>query len=365
MGVTTQPSYAATEYTFVTGNWRGQAHYQENGRFRSCTMFASYKSGAEIFFVVDENMVWAMGINKKSINFSQDTTQKARVQIDLNEPISGNAKILSNKGFSIRFDNSKEILSRLKRGYQMIVSLDNLKMRFELKGTNKAISNLLNCALARSTYVASPKRNPKRAVSPPPLKEQNQDSNRTPKILENAAVRVNKPTKQFDSNIFSSGQNISHQKALEFVKNLFKRRGLVVPQFITQEKHPKQGYNVMWRSNNILWGILILRNANELNIDQAVGKIIGQDASACDKEFASAKKVLQSKNKRTMRHISTLCDNETETHEAQYSLIKTDNGTFLNIAQHLRVAVGKEQSQTLPQNDFLINPDQDIFDAIR
>lgn len=355
------PKVFAKDYTFIIGNWRGQAHFHEDGRFRSCTMFADYKSGAQIFFVVDENMVWALGINNKGLPDPTARVKQARVQIDLNTPYEGKVKVLSDRGFSILFDDPKTVLNNIKRGYQMIIRVDEFKARFELKGTNRAIKALLDCALARSSFVESPKRNPKRFSDG--LQVRNNESQPNP--IENTT------TSSLALNVTNiapqalSGTRVEREKAIEFVKNLFKRKGIVIPEFIPQDQHPAGGYDVMWQSNNILWGISILKDANEINIDNAVGKIIGQDAALCANEFASAKKVPKSNVGRVVRQVSTVCDRENETYEVQYSLIKSEAGTFLNIAQHITIAQGKEQEQTAQQRDFLINPDKDIFDSIR
>lgn len=354
------PSFAQAEkdYTFVVGNWRGQAHYHEDGRFRSCTMFAPYKSGSEVFFVVDEKLVWALGINNENWTLFPGDDKKISMQIDLDEPVIGDAKVLSRNGFSIQFRDHQDILDNIKRGYQMIIRMEDFKARFELKGTSRAIPQLLDCALIRRNHIASPNRNPRRPQDTvEPKKKANLDAPdaepKSRKSLQNPLL----------SNL--KGKRVKREKAIDVVTSLFKRKGITLPKFLTPNEHPFPGYDVMWRANTVLWGVLILRDASSVNIDKLVGQIIGKDAALCSQEFASAKKLPQNTSDQIVRHISTICNAETETYEVQYSLIKSNNGTLLNIAKHSTVATGQELSQQMPQNDFLITPDQDIFNSIR
>ena len=352
------PAFATKDYTFVIGNWLGQAHFHKNGVFKSCTMNARYQSGTEIFFVINEHMGWAIGINNADWDLKKGKKLPVRVLVDEYAPVAGSAQNLSKQGFYIIFNKNNNLLDNLKRGNEMVVTKGDFKGRYELRGTSRAIPALRQCALLRSNFeqkVAESKNeeNTKKdqQLAKKPDTKNNQVAKLSPTKLPDNEKEKTKPA---SSNKASS---LKRRKALAFAEQLLNKVRVSGYSFLKAKDHPSPGFDVMWKtSNDALGGVQFIDGKN---IHRVAGDIISQDASSCKGEFASAKKFADESddNKRNAWNITTICRRLDGPFEVQYSLVERKDGKFVKIAQTTILS-------QLDQKDSLwINPEQSFIDG--
>ena len=347
------PSLAKKSYTFVTGNWLGQAHYYKNGQFKSCTINAKYQSGTEVFFVINENLGWAIGINNSSWELEAGKKLKARIQIDEKPPLSGSGQNLSSQGFYIIFEKTSELLNQLKLGRELGVEIGNIRAKYELKGTLKALDDLKRCALLRKGY----KKN----------QLKNKVTHKT--ILKNSLKPSIKPLAKSsnEQDTMKKEEKIKRESAVDYVSRLLESRGVTNYKILEKQKHPLKGYDVMWSTGNLrIGGVKFFDGSDGLNLNKLAGRIIGQDAAICDGEFASAKKIPENQPSPLIRKISTVCRMISQAREIEYFIFKRKDGIFVKIAQTSSPqAYGNQSSgENSKEQGIWSFPDQSIINIL-
>ncbi len=349
--ILTNSSYAKEEYTFVTGNWLGKSHFKKNGRFKSCTMSAKYQSGTEIYFVINQNLGWALGFNNSDLNLNTGERNQAKLQIDENPERIVQTQNLSKNGFYILFNKKQKLLDELKQGRQLVIRMPGLKANYELKGTAKAIPNLVGCAVARSNLIKT-------------LNESVTSSSEQ----QNYSSQENSETAEKKPELKNNEEEIigKRQKAIEYVERLLQNRGISGYKIIASNKHPIRGYDVMWHtSSQDLGGIQFIKSKNDQSIDKLAGNIIGNDAAFCEGEFASAKKLIDNNQTNNTRNISIVCRRQNDSYEIQYFIFKRKDGVYVKIAQKTVLSLSS-QNKLRDQNPLGLwnNPDQSIIDIL-
>ena len=343
--------YAKKSYTFTSGNWAGQAHFYDNGSFKSCTISTTYQSGTEFFVVVNKSLGWAIGLNNTEWDLPAGEKQEVLVQVDDKPIVKGSSQNLSTQGYYIIFDKESKLLDLLMTGREMRIAVGTSKARYELKGTLNAIRSLKKCAVLRRKIVK-----PRKVAKKKPVTKVN------PQFKSN----INPVEKDIQDKPAIDTKKLKRQIAIEYVTRLLESRGISGYKILAKSDHPQKGYDVMWRTaGRHIGGVSFIKDNNGLNIDKLSGQVIGQDAADCDGEFASAKKLSDNEKSKVIRKISTVCRKTNDTQEVQYFIFKRKDGVFIKVAQTHVLSVGSQLGPNAPTGpSFWNNPDQSIIDIL-
>ncbi len=339
------------ELVFVTGNWQGSSYFKDNGSFSSCTMNASYQSGTELYFVINHNLNWALGIQNKTWDLEVGTKRTATIQIDQKPPVTGSAQVLSPQGFFISFGEKSKFIEDIKRGQEMVVYIDEFVAKYELKGTGKAIPDLLKCAVARINV----KKKPHVSVK-----------NNTPaaKTAEKSSAD-NTIKKKPDP---SPNKDQDRKRVSTLVEQYLMEQGISDYQIIKPKAYPDTGYkfDVMWvTSNEVLGGLLRISKKTGTNVDKIAGQIIAIDAGRCKGEFISAKKLPDERGGSLLRNVSTVCHGPESSRVVQYDLHQKKDGNFVQIFQSAIVSANAPRGpDSSPFIRLRVIPESRILDSL-
>lgn len=340
------------ELVFVTGNWQGSSYFKNDGSFSSCTMNASYASGTELYFVINEKLNWALGIQNKTWDLEVGSKRTATIQIDQKPPVTGNAQVLSPQGFFISFGEKSKFIEDIKRGQEMVVYIDEFVAKYELKGTGKAIPDLLKCAVARINI----KKDPIQTAS---ATEQSQN-------IENKSSDQKKAVKEIPST--SGNRDEDRKRVSALVEQYLIEQGVRNFQIIKTEDHPDTGYkyDVMWVTpNEVLGGLRRISKKTGTNVDKIAGQIIAVDAGKCKGEFASAKKLPNERGGSLLRNVSTVCHGPESSRIVQYDLHQKKDGNFIQIFQSAILSASAPRAPSgSPFNPLRVIPESRILDSL-
>jgi hypothetical protein len=130
---------------FISGVWQGDANYDQDGKFRDCTMTAQSESGILLGFVISKDYDWGLVLADDTRSFEVGTTKGVLLLVDGREPIAAVAKVVDVHGILIPLDNSDPVVQAMREGEVLTIVTDGLQMRFKLTGTNDAIAALAAC----------------------------------------------------------------------------------------------------------------------------------------------------------------------------------------------------------------------------
>lgn len=339
------------ELVFVTGNWQGSSYFKEDGSFSSCTMNASYQSGTELYFVINHNLNWALGIQNKTWDLEVGSKRSATIQIDQKPPVTGSAQVLSPQGFFISFGEKSKFIEDIKRGHEMVVYIDDFVAKYELKGTGKAIPDLLKCAVARINVKKKPDSNAKK----PDATARKDDK----AVADNTAKNTTASSNTSDQD---------RKRVSTLVEQYLMEQGVSNYQIIKPKEHPDTGYkfDVMWvTSNEVLGGLLRISKKTGTNVDKIAGQIIAIDAGRCKGEFASAKKLPDERGGSLLRNVSTVCHGPNSSRVVQYDLHQKKDGNFIQIFQSAILSANAPRGpDSSPFIRLRVIPESRILDSL-
>jgi hypothetical protein len=130
---------------FVSGIWQGTANYDEDGKFRDCTMTAQSDKGVLIGFVISKDFDWGIVLADETRNLQVGTTQAVLLLVDARDPIAAVAKVVDVHGILIPLDNSEPVIEAMRKGKVLTILTQGVKMSFKLTGTSDAIAALAAC----------------------------------------------------------------------------------------------------------------------------------------------------------------------------------------------------------------------------
>ncbi|MGH6865822.1 MAG: hypothetical protein ACREDO_06585 [Methyloceanibacter sp.] len=135
----------APKDAFNSGVWKGEANYDEEGKFRDCTMTA--QSGNEVLlgFVISKDFDWGLVIADETREMPVGMTKAVLILIDSRAPIAAVAKVVDAHGILIPLDNSDAAIEAMRHGKVLKVVTDGAEFSFKMTGTNEAIAALAAC----------------------------------------------------------------------------------------------------------------------------------------------------------------------------------------------------------------------------
>ncbi len=147
------PAAAQTQTgRFVSGNWRGQAYFSDQGRFTSCSMYARYRSGISLYFGLTRNARFRVGFWKPEWELDEGSRHRVALFVDRQPVFQGTAKVVSLRGASmvlVDLPLARPLFNRLRGGYVLHVDAPRGRMGFSLAGSNAALVQLIRCVASR------------------------------------------------------------------------------------------------------------------------------------------------------------------------------------------------------------------------
>lgn len=136
------PALARGEFT--SGNWEGAASF-EGRKFQNCHMSASYRSGWELFFLMDGEGNIFLGFDKDGLGLVEGDEDDFDMWIDNSRVITRKFVALSTTMFATKFTDTVEWFRLLQRGNSLKIDVGDHVESFSLAGTNAALQRLLQC----------------------------------------------------------------------------------------------------------------------------------------------------------------------------------------------------------------------------
>ncbi|MGH6737384.1 MAG: hypothetical protein ACRECX_15105 [Methyloceanibacter sp.] len=130
---------------FTSGVWQGDANYDEDGKFRDCTMTAESEKGVLLGFVISKDFDWGIVIADETRKLEVGARKAVLLLIDAREPIAAVAKVVDVHGILIPLANSDPVIEAMRHGKVLRIVTDGAEFNFKLTGTRDAIAALAAC----------------------------------------------------------------------------------------------------------------------------------------------------------------------------------------------------------------------------
>jgi hypothetical protein len=130
---------------FTSGVWRGEANYDQDGKFRDCTMVAQSGDRTQLGFVISKAFDWGLVIADETRDLEVGSEQAVLLVIDTQAPIRAVAKVVEIHGILIPLENSEPVIEALRAGEAIRIVMRGITFSFKLTGTRDAIAKLAAC----------------------------------------------------------------------------------------------------------------------------------------------------------------------------------------------------------------------------
>jgi hypothetical protein len=128
------------ETGFVSGVWKGEPNYDDDGKFRDCAMTAEAESGVLLGFVISKDFDWGLVIADEGRDLVVGSTQAVVLLVDARQPIAAVAKVVDRHGIVIPLDNSDPVIEAMRQGRVLTIVSQEMQFSFKLIGTKAAIA---------------------------------------------------------------------------------------------------------------------------------------------------------------------------------------------------------------------------------
>ncbi len=139
------------ETGFVSGVWKGEANYDEDGNFRDCTMTAQSEGGVLLGFVISKDFDWGLVLADEAREFEVGSTHAVLLLVDARDPIPALAKVVDPHGILIPLQTTDPVLEAMREGKVLTIQTEGMKVSFKLTGTRDAIAELAACVTENKT----------------------------------------------------------------------------------------------------------------------------------------------------------------------------------------------------------------------
>ncbi len=137
--------------SFVSGVWKGDANYDNDGNFRDCTMTAQSESGVMLGFVISKDFDWGLVLADEGREFEVGSTHAVLLLVDARDPIPALAKVVDPHGILIPLQTTDPVLEAMRDGKVLTIQTEGMKVSFKLTGTRDAIAELAACVTENKT----------------------------------------------------------------------------------------------------------------------------------------------------------------------------------------------------------------------
>jgi hypothetical protein len=145
---------------FKSGPWVGEAYTNdETGRWSHCVVSASYPNGYDLFFSLTQN--YSLGLFVTSRNeptFRGLSKFEVVSKVDNYEAMFGRATPFDDYTAGVWYEDLDLAIDEFKKGSRLTISSQIGVLKFNLKGTYKALEAAYDCASKYQNFTSSPKK---------------------------------------------------------------------------------------------------------------------------------------------------------------------------------------------------------------
>jgi hypothetical protein len=321
---------------FTSGGWDGEANFDGNGRFRDCTMTASFKSGTTLAFIISRDLDWGLVLANDDWKLQVGRSEAATVAIDARDPITSTAKAVDARGILVPLQNSEPVVDALRHGTLLTVASAFGRASFQLTGTQDAIAALAGCVterLAAEKSATDALRQSDPAPRAAPAQPFDIEAPAARQFVGKLAALEDAAAKQpADAERLLAGND-----AVRFVAELLASAGITDYELIDPAKNPMPNFDVVWTyPNGIIGALAAYQHKESVDLDDAAGVVIADDQKHCQGDFSSGQKPSEPTPAVTVRRLFTACHTAEQSVEIHYALLKTESGHLIQIA-HLNL----------------------------
>ncbi len=276
--------------------WEGAAYTSETGRFSHCAVSAKYKSGIELIFSVSDDYSWRIGFVSDAFNMTKGQSIDITYFIDTNRPRFVHGRAISKTSVVVELPSTTEVFDQFRSGKLLNVIAVGRSLGFNLDGTHRALSELIEC-ISRNKGRAGPA-----------------DGNRT------AAA--------------TPAQTL---EAVKFVANVFAGNGFEGYRILTEADLKKQGIPqelkeaaVTWVGPDTLGTLHIMPKGLLTSAADAMPYLISADSKSCEGKFGSGSS--SENNNKLISRFFTLCSPSSgRPYSIFYTIVRLADETYYRI----------------------------------
>ena len=288
---------------FRSGNWEGDAYYDDQGKFQFCMIGTSYQSGISAFFSVTPDGTWQVMFDRPG-GFSRAVQQRLDLYID-GRFVFGAPAAPIEKGLILTLPSTANLFQAMRVGHVLKVVTPGGSAGFNLTGTAAALAELLTCTtrLSRPTVAGSAPVASAPAYTPAPSQPVSSDSYKFPR-----------------------------DQVITYTANVLSAADVKNYRILPYEETKVFG-DVVWTTpDGTIGGILMFKNATDLDLNEITASISREDGKGCKGDFASGKKAPTYVEGVEIRKSFSICKAGENSSNFEYSLIKMPNGTLVRYA---------------------------------
>jgi hypothetical protein len=302
---------------FVSGNWDGQAYYDDNGIFNFCSIYGEYRSGISITFAMHPDGTWKIGFGQPG-GFSNQVGSRLNFYVD-GQFIYGAPADSNNQSLVLTLPSTVELFHKLRVGHALKIVTPGGTADFDLTGTSAALLEMMACVKQHSGANIA-------AYS---------------SGLEPAAGSSPTPT-------LDDPNRISRDQALTYAANLLSAANVSGYQFLPYEETKVMGDVVWTLPDNGIGALSILTNLNEpIDVDHLSASALKDDSISCKGDFVSGKKTPRQIGSVKISRSFSACSEGSDSYYYDYSWINLSSSTFVRLVNG---RVGIAAGETTPQD---------------
>lgn len=132
---------------YRVARWDVSVHGDDKiGRFSSCIAMASYRSGLDLLFMIDNKFSWYIGISGAELTFREGSAVQFYFVIDKGEIHQFQGVAFGSGNVMVPLSKNAGIFNEVRRGRVLTVGIGGKTASFNLDGTSRMLVSLLGCA---------------------------------------------------------------------------------------------------------------------------------------------------------------------------------------------------------------------------
>ncbi|MGB6428881.1 MAG: hypothetical protein WBD76_11930 [Methyloceanibacter sp.] len=300
---------ASPASAFTSGVWEGNPSFDEAGKLTDCTMTAQSDSGILLAFIISRDFDWGLVLYDDKWTLRVGSTTDVELRVDALPPMFSTGKIVDAHGILVPLENTDPVVEAMRHGEVLIVATELGKFSFRLTGTADGIVDLAGCVTEHLE---------------------------AEKVMGGATVPPIE-TKAPADGPDDENRLFTEEEALTFVSELLASAGITNYELIDPDENPMPNFDVVWTyANGIVAALVGYKGMSAVDLDEATGVVIADDAKNCEGDFFSGKKVSEPAETVSVKRVFTTCRTDGKTVEIHYTLVKTESGHLIQIA-HLNL----------------------------
>ncbi len=254
-----------------------------------CMMSGEYRSGITFGLFVSKAYKWSITLHDPSWNLAPDDTTDVAVFVDRKFIASGKAAHISTKLAHLPFSGA-DAFKALQIGRRLELRTPYGKLRFSLKGTQKAMNAVLDCV----------------------------------KRIPGTQARSSDQSE-------SDAAMVPVTEAAQIVTDIFKLAGVENYQL----EPPEEGRSeVSFKLPDGTSGFFVAaRGSKTHKADDYAGQVIGKWSNVCKGDFLSGKQSVPSTDGSVVRKVVTTCRTGEADIVAETTIIRRPNGLLMELSQ--------------------------------